>query len=57
MTDELNIEVEWQPLLTHEDTRGSPVTSYHLRWDKRTYGLVYYDLIGLDSDFVLNEFI
>jgi hypothetical protein len=44
-------------MITHEESGGSDVLSYHLRWDKRTYGLLWYDLIGLDEDFLMTEFV
>jgi len=46
LTDERQIELEWLALTSYEQTRGSIVTSYALRWDRRTYGLVWYDIVG-----------
>jgi hypothetical protein len=43
-------------MTTHEETKGSEILSYHIRWDKKTYGLEWYDLVGLDSDYVNVEF-
>ena len=46
LTDERQIELEWLALTSYEQTRGSIVTSYALRWDRKTYGLVWYDIVG-----------
>jgi hypothetical protein len=38
LTNEEQIEVKWQPLTTYIETKGSPVTSYNLRWDAGSNG-------------------
>ena len=43
-------------MTTHEETKGAEILSYHIRWDKKTYGLEWYDLVGLDSDYVDVDF-
>lgn len=56
-TNEIQIEVLWTPQTAHEEIRGSPVTSYDLRWDAGSNGLEWYSLVGLESENLATGFI
>jgi hypothetical protein len=54
-TNERAVHIEWNALSTYEETRGAAIISYHVRWDKGTFGLEWFDLIGLSSNNLLLE--
>jgi len=49
--------VKWVALTSYSEIRGAPVTSYNLRWDAATDGLLWYDLVGATSDSLAIEYI
>jgi hypothetical protein len=49
--------VKWVALTSYSEIRGAPVTSYNLRWDAATDGLLWYDLVGTTSDSLAIEYI
>jgi hypothetical protein len=48
-TSHTQLVAEWLPL-SGDDTGGSPVLSYHLRYDDASGGTVWTDLIGASAD-------
>lgn len=50
LTNESQIELEWNALTEHAETGGSEVTSYNLQWDAGQYGLEWTHLVGYESD-------
>lgn len=57
LTNEAQIHLEWLAQLSEEQTHGSEITSYHLRWDAGTNGIVYIDVVGLVSDSIALDFV
>lgn len=50
-TDQTQIEVVWQPL-TGDDTGGSTITSYNLRWDTDGTETEYFELAGESQSYI-----
>ena len=50
LTNESQIELEWDALTEHAEIGGSEVTSYNLQWDAGQYGLEWHHLIGYGPD-------
>ena len=50
-TSEIQIKFTWDPLLTLEETGGSPIISYDVQWDAGYNGIVWYHLAGYSFDF------
>jgi hypothetical protein len=55
MTHPGQVQVTWTAL-TGDDTRGSPISSYHLQWNKGS-GTTYEDLVGFTSDYTSLTFL
>lgn len=56
LTDEHNIHVKWNALVAYNETRGSPILSYHLRWDNHSFGLEWFELVGLTTNYTATNF-
>jgi hypothetical protein len=53
LTYEAQIQVNWLGL-TSNDTRGEPILSYNLQWDKGTNAAQWFDLLGFtDANLLL----
>jgi hypothetical protein len=53
LTNEAQIQVNWLAL-TGNDTRGAPILSYYLQWDKGTNAAQWFDLVGFtDANLLL----
>ena len=50
LTNESQIELEWDALTGHVEIGGSDVTSYNLQWDAGQHGLEWTHLVGFESD-------
>ena len=50
-TDQTQIEVVWSQL-TGDDTGGSTITSYNLRWDKDGTETEFYELVGESQSYI-----
>ena len=56
LTDIYNIHVEWTEL-QGDETRGSPITSYYVQWDKASASSQWYDLVGLTDPYLQLEYL
>lgn len=56
-TNEYQIEVTWNALITNAETGGSPITNYNLEWDMGSNGSSWYDLTGVSSLFNSTDYI
>lgn len=57
LTNQQQVHVKWVALTAYAEIRGAPVTSYNLRWDTGTDGLLWRDLVGATSDSLELEYI
>lgn len=54
-TSQYQIHLEWQAL-EGDEIRGAYVTSYYLQWDYGTNEAQWYDLVGFDTQYLLEEY-
>ena len=55
-TSESRIDFKWDPLVTHTETGGTPILSYNVQWDRGFSGIIFFDLAGYSSDFMLTTY-
>ena len=50
-TDQTQIEVSWEPLVG-DDTGGSTITTYNLRWDTDGTETEFVELVGESQSYI-----
>ena len=56
-TNQQQIHLDWEELISHEATGGSAITSYNVQWDAGQYGLIWENLVGYEADMTDTEYL
>ena len=57
LTNENQVHISWAVQTSHEETGGTDILSYNLRWDKGSNGLTWYHAIGFTQDELIAEYV
>jgi hypothetical protein len=56
LTSEQQLHFAWQNLQTLEETGGVEILSYNLQWDRGTEGTSWFDIVGVKSNYIDNDY-